>query len=111
MADADPAVQEQPFASFQYEIYDQGLGGQTPQLPVSAGELEAQARERLSPEAFGYVAGGAGSELTMAANLRAFERVEIVPRMLRDVSQRDLGCSVLGTAMPAPVLLAPVGVQ
>jgi lactate 2-monooxygenase len=111
MADADPAVQEQPFANFQYEIYAQGLGGQTPRLPVSAGELEAQARERLSPEAFGYVAGGAGSELTMAANLRAFERVEIVPRMLRDVSQRDLGCSVLGTAMPAPVLLAPVGVQ
>jgi lactate 2-monooxygenase len=111
MADADPAVQEQPFANFQYEIYAQGLGGQTPPLPVSAGDLEARARERLSPEAFGYVAGGAGSELTMAANLRAFERVEIVPRMLRDVSQRDLGCSVLGTAMAAPVLLAPVGVQ
>ena len=47
----------------------------------------------------------------MRANLRAFERWEIVPRMLRDVSERDLSTSVLGTAMPAPVLLAPVGVQ
>jgi lactate 2-monooxygenase len=112
MADTEPAQQEQQvFANFQFEIYAQGLGGQTPALPINTRELEEHARERLSTEAFGYVAGGAGSELTMAANLRAFERWEIVPRMLRDVSERDLATTVLGTAMPAPVLLAPVGVQ
>ncbi len=109
--EGDPAQQEQVFANFQFEIYAYGLGGQTPKLPISAGELEARARETLSAEAFGYVAGGAGSELTMRNNLRAFERWEIVPRMLRDVSERDLSTSVLGTSMPAPVLLAPVGVQ
>src|SRR5271167_4267199 len=109
--EGDPAQQEQAFANFQFEIYAYGLGGQTPKLPLTAGELEARARERLSAEAFGYVAGGAGSELTMRANLRAFERWEIVPRMLRDVSERDLSTTVLGTHMPAPVLLAPVGVQ
>jgi lactate 2-monooxygenase len=107
----DPAQQRQVFANFEFEIYAYGLGGQTPKLPISAGELEAQARERLSAEAFGYVAGGAGSELTMRANLQAFERWQIVPRMLRDVSERDLSTSVLGTRMPAPVLLAPIGVQ
>ncbi len=112
MADGDPPQQEQQaYANFQFEIYAQGLAGVTPSLPVTASELEQRARERLSAEAFGYVAGGAGSELTMRANLRAFERWEIVPRMLRDVSQRDLSASILGTAMPAPVLLAPVGVQ
>jgi lactate 2-monooxygenase len=99
------------FANFQFEIYAQGLGGHTPPLPVAAQALQERAREHLSPEAYGYVAGGAGSELTMRANLRAFERWEIVPRMLRDVSERDLGTSILGTRMPAPVLLAPVGVQ
>ena len=103
--EGDPAQQEQAFANFQFEIYAYGLGGQTPKLPLTAGELEARARERLSAEAFGYVAGGAGSELTMRANLRAFERWEIVPRMLRDVSERDLSTTVLGTSMPAPVLL------
>jgi lactate 2-monooxygenase len=107
----DPAQQRQVFANFEFEIYAYGIGGQTPKLPISAGELEAQARERLSAEAFGYVAGGAGSELTMRANLQAFERWQIVPRMLRDVSERDISTSVLGTSMPAPVLLAPVGVQ
>jgi lactate 2-monooxygenase len=112
MTDAEQAVQEQqPYANFQYEIYAGGLAGQTPPFPLVAAELEERAQEALSAEAFGYVAGGAGSELTMRANLEAFERWQIVPRMLRDVSQRDLATTVLGTAMPAPVMLAPVGVQ
>jgi lactate 2-monooxygenase len=108
---ADPASTEQPFANFQYEIYARGLAGETPPLPLPAAALEQRARELLSSEAFGYVAGGAGDELTVRANLRAFERWEIVPRMLRDVSDRDLSVSLLDTAMPAPVLLAPIGVQ
>jgi lactate 2-monooxygenase len=110
---SDPAAtaQEQLFGNFQYEIYGRGLAGETPDFPVAVGALQERARERLSEGAFGYVAGGAGSERTMAANLRAFERWEIVPRMLRDVSSRDLSCSILGTELPAPVLLAPIGVQ
>jgi lactate 2-monooxygenase len=108
---ADTAPQEPVFGNFQYEIYARGLAGETPTLPLLAAELEARAREHLSPEAFGYVAGAAGAELTVAANQRALERWEIVPRMLRDVSQRDLSVSMLGTAMPAPVMLAPIGVQ
>ncbi len=117
MADTDQAPPQQAaspqqvFANFQFEIYGQGLGGQTPNLPVAAGELQERAREHLSPEAYGYVAGGAGSEQTIGANLRAFERWQIVPRMLRDVSERNLSTSLLGTSMPAPVLLAPIGVQ
>jgi isopentenyl diphosphate isomerase/L-lactate dehydrogenase-like FMN-dependent dehydrogenase len=111
MTDVDQAEERQPFASFQFEIYAQGLVGQTPELPVTAHELQRRAREQLSAEAYGYVAGGAGAELTMEANLYAFERWQIVPRMLRDVSDRDLSTTLLGTAMSAPILLAPVGVQ
>jgi isopentenyl diphosphate isomerase/L-lactate dehydrogenase-like FMN-dependent dehydrogenase len=99
------------FASFQYEIYAAGLIEQKPELPVSAAELQQSARAAMTPEAYGYVAGGAGAEQTMRANLEAFERRQIVPRMLRDVSARDLSTTVLGTAMPAPLMLAPVGVQ
>lgn len=111
MSDSDPAAQAQPYANFQYEIYAGGLIDQRPPQPLTAAALQERAREILSPEAYGYVAGGAGAELTMAANLRAFERWEILPRMLRDVSERNLSTTVLGTAMPAPVILAPIGVQ
>jgi len=84
---------------------------QTPALPISVAALQDRARETLGAEAYGYVAGGAGAERTMRANLDAFERWRIVPRMLRDVSERDLHTAVLGTSMPAPLMLAPVGVQ
>ncbi|HEX2316859.1 MAG TPA: lactate 2-monooxygenase [Thermomonospora sp.] len=97
-------------ADFQNEIYLNGLGDVRPELPTDLSRLEEAARARLSPEAFGYVAGSAGAESTAAANRAAFDRWRILPRMLRDVSQRDMSVEVLGTRMPAPVLLGPIGV-
>jgi len=95
----------------QLQVYLAGLQGQKPSIPVTYEELERQAKEKLSPEAYGYVAGGAGSEQTMRANREAFNRWQIVPRMLRDVSARTLATRVLDHDLPAPVLLAPIGVQ
>ena len=69
------------------------------------------AKEVMKPEAYAYVAGGAGGEDTMRANLEAFRRWRIVPRMLRDVERRDLSVQLLGMTLPTPLLLAPVGVQ
>ncbi|WP_131738997.1 lactate 2-monooxygenase [Actinomadura roseirufa] len=98
-------------ADFQNSIYLQGLGDVRPALPTDLTRLEALAERALSERAFGYVAGAAGSEATARANRAAFERRRIVPRMLRDVAERDLSVEVLGTPMPSPVLLAPIGVQ
>ena len=95
----------------QMQVYLAGMQGQRPTTPMTYEQLEEQARQRLSPEAYGYVAGGAGGEETMRANRAAFERWQIVPRMLRNVGQRDLRVQTLGTSMPAPVMLAPIGVQ
>lgn len=100
-----------PLMAYQNEIYLKGMGGEQPALPVDVAELELAAREAMTPEAWGYVAGGAGTGATMRANRAAFDRWRIVPRMLRGVEQRDLSTTVLGTAMPAPVMLAPIGVQ
>jgi L-lactate dehydrogenase (cytochrome) len=111
MSDAAPDLRADVFANFQFEIYALGLVDEVPGLPIAPARLEERARELLSAQAFGYVAGGAGAERTVQANLRAFERWQIVPRMLRDVSERDLSTTVLGTSMPAPLMLAPVGVQ
>jgi isopentenyl diphosphate isomerase/L-lactate dehydrogenase-like FMN-dependent dehydrogenase len=104
-------TQVAPLAGYQNRIYLEGLGGKLPDLPLTYAALEQRAERQLTRGAYGYVAGGAGSEDTVRANREAFRRWRIVPRMLRDVSQRDLGTTLLGTAMPAPLLLAPVGVQ
>jgi isopentenyl diphosphate isomerase/L-lactate dehydrogenase-like FMN-dependent dehydrogenase len=100
-----------PYANYQYEIYLRGLGGERPARTLDWRALEQDALARLSRGPRGYIAGGAGLRETMRANREAFDRWRIVPRMLRDVSERSLGRTVLGTELPAPVLLAPIGVQ
>ncbi len=95
----------------QLQVYLAGMQGQKPSIPVTYEELERQAKAKLSPEAYGYVAGGAGGEQTMRANREAFDRWQIVPRMLRDVSARTLTTRVLDLDLPAPILFAPIGVQ
>ena len=99
------------YGTYQNEIYLNGLGDQLPEYPFSLAELERRFNEELDTGPRDYVSGGAGSEDTMRANLEAFRRHRIVPRMLTDVAERDLTRTVLGTALPAPFLLAPVGVQ
>ena len=95
----------------QSEIYRAGISGARPRVPVDADALEAAARKALSPEAFAYIAGGAGAERTVAANRAAFGRWQVWPRPLRDVSERDLSIEFLGTRRPTPLLLAPLGVM
>lgn len=95
----------------QMELYQSFLRGEKPALPLAAEEWEEQARKVLAPEAYTYVAGGAGGEETVRANREAFRHWRIVPRFLRDVSQRDLRVTLLQQKLPAPILLAPIGVQ
>jgi isopentenyl diphosphate isomerase/L-lactate dehydrogenase-like FMN-dependent dehydrogenase len=94
-------------AAIQNAIY---IAQQPPEWPVSAEDWEEAARERLDPGAYGYVAGGAGGESTMRANLDAFEKWRLRPRMLTGNAARDQSVEVLGTRSAAPFLLAPVGV-
>jgi lactate 2-monooxygenase len=100
-----------PFAFYQAEIFLRGLAGQPPSQPLDWCALAQEAQRVSEPQAADYVSGGAGAEDTMRANEEAFRRWRIVPRMLRDVSDRDLSRTVLGTECPAPLGLAPVGAQ
>jgi lactate 2-monooxygenase len=93
-------------AAVQNAIYVSGEA----EWPVSPEDWEARAREALDAGAFGYIAGGAGGESTMRANLEAFYRRRIRPRMLTGNKERDISVEVLGTRSAAPFFLAPVGV-
>lgn len=98
------------WADFQYEIYLNGMTGAVPRLPTDLTRLEQLTEQRLGPGPVGYVAGSAGDGSTARANRAALDRHRIVPRMLRDVHERDLSVRVLGRELPAPLALAPVGV-
>src|SRR3954447_20042619 len=86
------------------------IAQQPPEWPVAASDWEHAAEAKLDSGAFGYIAGGAGAEETMRANLGAFTRWRIRPRMLAGNAVRDISVDVLGMHSPAPFFLAPVGV-
>jgi lactate 2-monooxygenase len=94
----------------QADIYLGALSGARRSVPVDPARLEEAASKRMSPEAFAYIAGGAGLEETMRVNRDAFDRLRIVPRVLRDVSTRDTSVELFGRRLPGPFLLAPIGV-
>jgi lactate 2-monooxygenase len=98
-----------PF-DWQLQTYLGGLTGAKPALPMSFADLERRAQEAMSPEIWSYVAGGAGDERTQNANVSAFDRWGLMPRMLAGADQRDVSVELFGRTYPTPLLLAPVGV-
>lgn len=80
-------------------------------VPLEYDALRDAAREHLPPRHFDYAASGAGRAGTMRANRAAFDRYRIVPRVLRDVADRDLGVDLFGRSVAAPLVLGPVGGQ
>lgn len=60
------------------------------------------------PGLAGYVAGGAGEELTLRANRDAFDRWALCPRAMQGVEQVDLRAEVFGARLSMPVLAAPL---
>jgi lactate 2-monooxygenase len=98
------------FGDYQHEIYFGGLQGVLPKLPVNYAELEARASLAMPPWVHSYVAGGCGDELTQRRNVDAFGHWGMVPRMLRDCSQRDLSIRLFDMTLPTPLFMSPIGV-
>ncbi len=95
---------------WQKEIYLNGFAGARSSIKTSLHSLESVAKQSMSEKAYGYIAGGAGSESTMEANRNVFDQWKIVPRMLRDVSERDVSIELFGQKISSPLLVSPVGV-
>jgi lactate 2-monooxygenase len=94
----------------QKEIYANGFAGIAPLVPIDPSLLEEQAARKMSAQAKGYIIGGAGIESTIRNNRSAFDQYKIVPRMLRNVSERDTSIELFGQKLASPFLLAPIGV-
>jgi len=74
---------------------------------LNVAAYEAAAEQRLTPEAFAYLATGACDEVTLRDNVLAFGRWQLRPRVLVDVAATSTATSVLGTEISMPILVAP----
>ncbi|MFJ1791415.1 alpha-hydroxy-acid oxidizing protein [Kitasatospora griseola] len=98
------------FGDYQNEIYFEALFGVAPKYPMTFAGLAERAERTLAPDVWSYVAGGAGDEHTQRANVAAFGRWGLVPRMLVGAKERDLRVDLFGLELASPLFLAPVGV-
>ena len=79
--------------------------------PINLYDYERLARDRLHPSVWAYFSSGVDDEVTLRQERAAFERVKLVPRVLRGVDAADLRATVLGAPVSAPILVAPTGVH
>ncbi|XP_030555544.1 peroxisomal (S)-2-hydroxy-acid oxidase GLO5-like isoform X2 [Drosophila novamexicana] len=78
---------------------------------VSVSDFEQKASVELEKNALDYYKSGAGEQLTLRLNREAFQRLRLRPRCLRDVSQLEISCMILGHHIEFPLGIAPVAMQ
>ena len=101
-----------PYGAYQSEIYIAGMTLDVkPIFTTNLSDLEAAAAEVLPEAARRNLLAWAGGGGAVRRNERALRAWRIVPRMFIDRDERDLGATVLGVPMSAPVILGPVGGQ
>ncbi|MEZ5353637.1 MAG: alpha-hydroxy acid oxidase [Bryobacteraceae bacterium] len=77
--------------------------------PINVHEFEDVARRKLSKLAYDFIAGGVEDEQTLRANRAAFERVYLIPRFMRNVTDIDTSVTLFGQKMATPIIIAPTG--
>lgn len=77
----------------------------------SIADLRQMAKRHLPAPVFHYMDGAAEDEITLQQNRNAFEKYQVVPRVLRDVSKIDTSTTILGQPSSLPLILAPTGMS
>ena len=77
--------------------------------PVNIFEYEEIAKKQLNKGDYDFIAGAATDEITLRRTREVLDSIIMKPRMMVDVSQLDLGTTVLGQKISFPVMLAPAG--
>jgi 4-hydroxymandelate oxidase len=80
-------------------------------VAINLGDYEALARARLDDNAWSYVAGGAGDEITQRENRAAWDALRLHPRVLRPLAGGHTRVELLGRTLAHPMLVAPMAYQ
>ena len=79
--------------------------------PINLHEYEQLAQSVLPKMVYDYFASGAGDEITRRDNRRAFDQIQLRPRILQPVGTRDARVTLFGRTLPSPILIAPMAFQ
>ena len=78
---------------------------------VSLADYERHAQARMDAGAWAYLQGGAGDEHTLDANVRAWQALQLVPRVLQRTAGGHTRTQLFGRTLAHPLILAPVAYQ
>ncbi len=78
---------------------------------LNLADHERQAQARLDANSWAYFSGGAGDEITLTTNRRAWDDIALLPRVLRPLAGGHTRCNLLGRELAHPIFLAPVAYQ
>src|SRR3954452_24678850 len=97
------------FGDFQLQVYADAVKGVTSRYPFDYRSIERKASEALPDWVYRYVSAAAGAGRTQRANIAAYSRYGIVPRMMVSPPERDLSIEIFGERLASPIFMCPIG--
>jgi lactate 2-monooxygenase len=97
------------FGDFQLQVYADAVKGVTSRYPFDYQSIERKASEALPDWVYRYVSAAAGDGRTQRANIAAYSRYGIVPRMMVSPPERDLSIEIFGERLASPIFMCPIG--
>lgn len=74
-------------------------------------DFRALAKQRLPGPIFNYIDGAADDEVTLRRNTESFDTCDLIPNVLRGVSDVDMSVTVMGQKLALPVYCSPTALQ
>jgi lactate 2-monooxygenase len=90
-------------------VYIDAVNGINSRYPFDSESIERKASEALPDWVYRYVSAAAGDGRTQRANIAAYSRYGIIPRMMVSPPERDLSITLFGQRFDTPVFLCPIG--
>jgi lactate 2-monooxygenase len=97
------------FGDFQWTVYGDAVHGISSRFPFDFESIERKAFDALPDWVYRYVSAAAGDGRTQRANIDAYSRYGIIPRMMVSPPERDLSIDLFGNHLPSPMFMAPIG--
>ena len=97
------------FGDWQWTVYGDAVHGISSRFPFDFASIERKAFDAMPDWVYRYVSAAAGDGRTQRANIDAYSRYGIIPRMMVSPPERDLSINLFGEQLPSPMFMAPIG--